>query len=106
MEGCCEQVSESEFCSVTIIVYVLVLDIMRILFGSQWQGRVSAEGLEDALTWPFTWTTGPKATMPRYSAPRPQWSPLELWPFPASPSTPSPVVSALLPHWQWRREYH
>lgn len=98
MEGCCEQVSESEFCPITIIVCVLVLDIMRFLFGSQWQGRVSVEGLEDALTWPFTWTTGPKATMPPgIHLPGPSGVPSSYGP---SPHHPPCLVSVLLSHWQ------
>lgn len=45
-------------------VYILVLDVTRILLGSQGRGRVCVEGLEDALGWTFIRTTGPKATLP------------------------------------------
>lgn len=66
LEGCCRQAKESGFYFVTIIViiYILILDVMRILLGSQWQGRVCVEGLEDALGWTFIRTTGPKAPLP------------------------------------------
>lgn len=105
-EGCCEPVRESEFCFITIVVIVyIMLDIMRIRFGSQRQGRVCGRsgGYIHLGLYRDDWSQGHPAL--RYLAPRSQWSPLELWPIPTSPSMPL-LVSVLLSHWQWRKEYH
>lgn len=101
-------VRESEFCFVTIIaiVDILILDVMRKLLGSQWQGRV----WRCALTLTFIrmkdqddWSQGHLCALSLSAQPlAPQVtaeSPLPPAFFSASPRMPF-SGSALLYHWQ------